>query len=78
MPDPQFRQRDPYFAEKKKEKSPKKRYAVEDFLYRDEQVYLTDAKERTVILYLHDLPPLATLSTISVFTGCPHISIIPF
>jgi hypothetical protein len=33
IPDPQFRQRDPYFAEKKKEKSPKKRYVVEDFQY---------------------------------------------
>jgi len=35
IPDPQFRQRDPYFAEKKKEKSPKKRYAVEDFHYNE-------------------------------------------
>ena len=33
IPDPQFRQRDPYFAEKKKEKAPKKRYGVEDFQY---------------------------------------------
>ena len=34
IPDPQFRQRDPYFAEKKNEKVPKKkRYTVEDFLY---------------------------------------------
>ena len=33
IPDPQFRQRDPYFAEKKEEKVPKKRYSVEDFQY---------------------------------------------
>jgi transposase len=33
IPDPQFRQRDPYCAEKKKEKSPKKRLSVEDFTY---------------------------------------------
>jgi transposase len=33
IPDPQFRQRDPYFAEKKKEKAPKKRYSVDDFRY---------------------------------------------
>jgi len=35
IPDPQFRQRDPYFAEKKNEKVPKqpKKYAHEDFKY---------------------------------------------
>jgi transposase len=34
IPDPQFRQRDPYFAEKKNEKVPrKKRYTAEDFFY---------------------------------------------
>jgi hypothetical protein len=33
IPDPQFRQRDPYFAEKKKEKAPKKRFTVENFTY---------------------------------------------
>jgi transposase len=35
IPDPQFRQRDPYFAEKKKEKAPKKRFVVEDFTYNE-------------------------------------------
>lgn len=34
IPDPQFRQRDPHFAEKKKEKVPKKqRFTPEDFTY---------------------------------------------
>jgi transposase len=33
IPDQQFRQRDPYFSEKKKEKVPKKRYGPEDFKY---------------------------------------------
>jgi hypothetical protein len=33
IPDPQFRQRDPYFAEKKKEKAGKKRFVAEDFEY---------------------------------------------
>jgi transposase len=34
IPDPQFRQRDPYFAEKKEQKVPKqKRFTVEDFTY---------------------------------------------
>jgi len=33
IPDPQFRQRDPYYAEKKKEKVPRKRYTVDDFRY---------------------------------------------
>jgi transposase len=33
IPDTQFRQRDPYFAEKKEEKAGKKRFAVEDFTY---------------------------------------------
>jgi hypothetical protein len=33
IPDPQFRQRDPYFAEKKKEKAPRKRYSAEEFQY---------------------------------------------
>jgi hypothetical protein len=34
IPDPQFRQRDPYHAEKKKEKvGEKKRYTIEDFKY---------------------------------------------
>jgi transposase len=34
IPDPQFRQRDPYYAEKKEEKvEKKKRYAAEDFKY---------------------------------------------
>ena len=37
IPDPQFRQRDPYFAEKKAEKVPvKKRFTVEDFVYNKE------------------------------------------
>jgi hypothetical protein len=36
IPDNQFRQRDPYFAEKKKEKVPgKKKYTVEDFKYEE-------------------------------------------
>jgi transposase len=33
IPDPQFRQRDPYFAEKKKEKVGKKKFTIEDFTY---------------------------------------------
>jgi transposase len=33
IPDPQFRQRDPHFAEKKKEKVKKKKFTVEDFIY---------------------------------------------
>jgi hypothetical protein len=34
IPDPQFRQRDPYFAEKKAQKAPKqKRFSQEDFTY---------------------------------------------
>jgi hypothetical protein len=38
IPDPQFRQRDPYYAEKKKEKvGEKKRYGIEDFKYDEEK-----------------------------------------
>ena len=38
IPDPQFRQRDPYFAEKKKEKVPKKkRFTIEDFTYDEKE-----------------------------------------
>jgi hypothetical protein len=38
IPDPQFRQRDPYFAEKKNEKvTKKKRFTVEDFVYSKER-----------------------------------------
>ncbi|GBU27678.1 hypothetical protein R84B8_01215 [Treponema sp. R8-4-B8] len=33
MPDPQFRQRDPHFTEKKNEKVEKKRFTAEDFKY---------------------------------------------
>jgi len=33
IPDPQFRQRDPYFSEKKEEKVGKKKYTLEDFTY---------------------------------------------
>jgi transposase len=33
IPDPQFRQRDPHFAEKKKVKVKKKKYTLEDFRY---------------------------------------------
>jgi hypothetical protein len=33
IPDPQFRQRDPHFADKKREKVKKKKYTVEDFKY---------------------------------------------
>jgi hypothetical protein len=36
IPDPQFRQRDPYFAEKKKEKVKKKKFTVDDFTYDEE------------------------------------------
>ncbi|MDR2718598.1 MAG: IS1182 family transposase [Treponema sp.] len=35
IPDPQFRQRDPYFAEKKKEKAGKKRFGAGDFEYNE-------------------------------------------
>jgi hypothetical protein len=38
IPDPQFRQRDPYFSEKKKEKAPKKRYGPEDFKYNKKKI----------------------------------------
>lgn len=45
IPDPQFRQRDPYFAEKKKEKVPgKKRFSIEDFKYnKDSDTYTCPA-----------------------------------
>ena len=36
IPDPQFRQRDPYFAEKKREKVEKKLFTKEDFVYDEE------------------------------------------
>jgi len=36
IPDPQFRQRDPYFAEKKREKVEKKLFTKEDFVYNEE------------------------------------------
>jgi len=36
IPDPQFRQRDPYYAEKKREKVEKKLFTVEDFAYNEE------------------------------------------
>ena len=39
IPDPQFRQRDPYFAEKKEEKvkKQKKKFSSEDFIYKKEE-----------------------------------------
>ena len=49
IPDPQFRQRDPYFAEKKAEKVPKqpKKYTREDFKYAEkEDAYICPAGER--------------------------------
>jgi hypothetical protein len=36
IPDPQFRRRDPYFAEKKRKKVGKKKYTKEDFTYDEE------------------------------------------
>jgi transposase len=42
IPDPQFRQRDPYFAEKKEQKVPKKKYFTpEDFRYNKKDDSLT-------------------------------------
>jgi hypothetical protein len=35
IPDQQFQQRNPYFADKKKEKAEKKRYGAEDFTYNE-------------------------------------------
>jgi hypothetical protein len=37
IPDPQFRQRDPYFAEKKEEKAGRKRFGAEDFTYDEKE-----------------------------------------
>jgi hypothetical protein len=37
IPDPQFRQRDPHFAEKKREKVKKKKYTLEDFSYNENE-----------------------------------------
>ena len=45
IPDPQFRQRDPYFAEKKEEKVEKsnKKFSQEDFIYNEDDSYTCPA-----------------------------------
>jgi len=50
IPDPQFRQRDPYFAEKKEEKVAKqqKKFSLEDFIYNEEADHFTCPSGKTL------------------------------
>ena len=50
IPDPQFRQRDPYFAEKKEEKTGKreKKFSPEDFIYNEEEDSFTCPSGKTL------------------------------
>jgi len=50
IPDPQFRQRDPYFTEKKEEKvkKQKKKFSSKDFLYNEEEDNLTCPSGKTL------------------------------
>jgi len=48
IPDPQFRQRDPYFAERKKEKVIKKYFNIEDFKYDEKRDIYTCPNGKTL------------------------------
>jgi transposase len=54
IPDPQFRQRDPYFAEKKKQKVPQKKYTAQDFTYaKNKDQYICPAGK--ILEYKYDV-----------------------